>query len=53
MNYNHDEIHQSRQSPRPDNVIVSTKTIIVTYDETDEEELISAAQAHQKAGWST
>jgi hypothetical protein len=48
VNDNGDKIYLFRQALRPDNAIVRTKTSMVTYDETDEAELISSAQARQK-----
>ncbi|KAH7119214.1 hypothetical protein EDB81DRAFT_733007 [Dactylonectria macrodidyma] len=54
VNHNSDKFHLSRQAPKTGNAIVCTKTTKVTYDETDQEELISSAQARQKelrVGW--
>ncbi|EXK80112.1 hypothetical protein FOQG_15331 [Fusarium oxysporum f. sp. raphani 54005] len=48
VNDNGDKIYRFRQALKPGNAIVGTKTSMVTYDETDEEELISSAQACQK-----
>ncbi|KAH7118452.1 hypothetical protein EDB81DRAFT_915703 [Dactylonectria macrodidyma] len=48
VNDNGDKIYLFRQALKPDNAIVRTKTSMVTYDETDEEELISSAQSRQK-----
>jgi hypothetical protein len=48
VNDNGDKIYRFRQALKAGNAIVGTKTSMVTYDETDEEELISSAQACQK-----
>lgn len=48
VNDNGDKVYLFRQALKSDNAIVRTKTSTVTYDETDEEELVASAQARQK-----